>query len=246
MKVFGISDLHLEFGVDVKTLISTWKPADFLVLAGDICNPLEYYEDYKNFLVEVKQKYKNVVFIAGNHEFYDCDYNRNEVIGLLKKLAEETDTHFLHNEKKVINGIEFIGCTLWSMIDSEATSAISDFSHEVFKTRLDYICEFVDHFRFLQRALEETTIFPRIVITHHLPDYNLIHKKYRGSKINSAFYSSILGDINIDKIQYWFCGHTHEYGKVRYGDMSIIVNPVGYPGEIRATEVNLTIHKVSI
>ena len=72
MKIITYSDLHLEFG-------SNFKPpknsdADLMILAGDIIT-FKNFKPLSDFLSDWK---KPVLFIAGNHEYYNFyKYNLN-------------------------------------------------------------------------------------------------------------------------------------------------------------------------
>jgi Icc-related predicted phosphoesterase len=244
--LYTVSDIHLEFSVEPVQLLTTFPNADILVLPGDIGNATLNLIDMKNFLYKAKEKYSDVVFIAGNHEFYKCKYDRNKVINNLRQIAKETKTHFLHRESKVVQGIEFVGATLWSLIDNETCNDINDFRQEVFKSQIQYVAEFIDDFRFLQNTLDTPSEYPRVVLTHHLPTSRLINKRFCNYPGNSAFYTNILDDINLKGVNYWFCGHTHEYGKLEYTNTEFIVNPLGYPGELRRTQLSLETHKINM
>lgn len=246
MSFYFVSDLHLEFNLNFKRLLNTFPKTNMLIIAGDICS---VYKDkgktLKNFLIEAKIKYKEVIFVAGNHEYYGSNYKRNEVIDILKKVAQETETHFLQREKKIINNIEFIGCTLWSRIEDRALYQIADFRCGVFKLKDEYIKEFIYDSDFLRNALEEKSEYPRIVITHHLPTYHLIHKRFQNSINNSAFFTERLYTFNLKGVQYWICGHTHEYGKYKKDETTLIVNPVGYKDEQKMTKLSLETYNLN-
>jgi predicted MPP superfamily phosphohydrolase len=243
LQIFPVSDLHLEFDVDPEKLIQTFPKADILVLPGDIGVVNTCLEKMRLFLNKAKEKYSDVVFIAGNHEFYGCGYDRSRVVENLRKLAEETDTHFLEKETKVIQGIEFIGTTLWSLIDKKGCESIRDFSQNVWRSQLDYVGEFIDNFRFLKKTLGTPSKYPRIVLTHHLPTTRLMHERFRDSPANSGFYTNILDSIDTRGIHYWFSEHTHEFAVCKYIDMLCVVNPLGYPYEKRDTKLSLSTYK---
>uniref|UniRef100_A0A6C0CNF9 Calcineurin-like phosphoesterase domain-containing protein n=1 Tax=viral metagenome TaxID=1070528 RepID=A0A6C0CNF9_9ZZZZ len=178
MHIFGISDIHLEFRPEDNdfSFTSKWPAADVLVLAGDIGSPIQRYQQYKRFLEHVKRTYQTVVFISGNHEYYGCNYDRDNVIRLLQTLADSTGCHFLHRDSIVVNSVRFIGATLWSIIRSH--ESINDFSQGVFIEQLDYVQEFGRDSEFIQHCLKDTDI-PTVVITHHLPSRRLIHDRFR-------------------------------------------------------------------
>ena len=69
MRIFGISDIHLEFlpACDEFTFTRKWPAADVLVLAGDIGSPIGAFDRYKRFLEHVNRTYPTVIFISGNY-----------------------------------------------------------------------------------------------------------------------------------------------------------------------------------
>jgi predicted phosphodiesterase len=65
MKFQIISDVHLEFGInDIMEQIPVLS--DTICLLGDIGYPDSI--NYKNFIYELSEKFKNVFVITGNHE----------------------------------------------------------------------------------------------------------------------------------------------------------------------------------
>lgn len=235
--IYVISDLHTEFGPTVGNNPNNWPNADILILAGDIGNP--NLISFRDLLITAKEKYSEVIFVAGNHEFYGCNYNQKTVIDKMKTIAIETKTHFLHRESKIIRGIEFIGTTLWTLIGDLDCNYLRDFNEGVFKERIDYVEEFITDYSFIRDTLNNSSsTHPKIVITHHLPIKKLIHSKFHSNPYNSAFYTDILHKINLKNIIYWFCGHTHEYMKTKYGNTTLVVNPVGYPNENKITKIS--------
>ncbi len=244
--LYFVSDLHLEFsGASLtKKLLQTFPSATILVVAGDIC---PVYKDkgklLKTFLEAAKKKYEEVVFIAGNHEFYHSDCKYDQVIEILKECAEATQTHFLHRSKTLVKDIVFIGATLWSRIQDRAVYQISDFRCGVFHKPEDYIKHFVFDYDYLRNALEEDAKenkeHPVVVVTHHLPSIHLIHKRFQNSLVNSAFFTERLNTFNLSNVCYWVCGHTHEFATFQKDQTLLIVNPVGYPGEQKQTRLSL-------
>jgi hypothetical protein len=97
------SDLHLESGPF--TLPAPDGPA-VAVFAGDVCSgdggpaALRALSDLPT------------VYVAGNHEFWGGDYF--ERLEELKARAAEHGIHFLENRAAVVNGVRFLGATLWT------------------------------------------------------------------------------------------------------------------------------------
>lgn len=52
------------------------KKCDYLALLGDIGNP--FSEAYENFLAELSPKFKKIILIAGNTDYYNSDKSELE------------------------------------------------------------------------------------------------------------------------------------------------------------------------
>ena len=82
-----------------------------------------------------------------------------------------------------------------------------------------------------------------IVITHHLPIYNLIneyYKQYKYRHLIQWFYCDlhILIDNNKGKIKCWIYGHTHIENEQREYNIDFMCNPIGYKNENKKIEYN--------
>jgi len=249
--IFCISDIHSEFyQYDPEALQETlqeYSPkADYCVLAGDI-GSLASIDSYRKVLDHYSKRYPHVVLVAGNHEFYGCNYDVKGVIETLKTECEAFDNvHFLHRQTLLLNGIRFIGATLWSAIDEKSEKMIGDFNH-VFQSRFDYLGAFVDDYRFLREELALQALTPEhptVVVTHHVPTSKLIHPKFYNSPANSAFSTNIFDTLVLKNVKYWFCGHTHESMITSYGDTKAVVNPLGYRFEKKDTEASTKVFYV--
>lgn len=123
MKVAVASDLHLEFGpLDLQND----ENADVLVLAGDICvaRDLKQRDIYgvmestrssklHDFFQNVSEKFKHVVYVAGNHEHYDGDF-ATTYTKLKTNLAHLTNLHVLDRECFTLDDVTFVGGTMWT------------------------------------------------------------------------------------------------------------------------------------
>ena len=70
MQIQIASDLHIEYinqPIDVDDFIKPVAP--ILVLAGDI-GSLYLYDQLHKFLSDLSNKFKHILYIPGNHEFY--------------------------------------------------------------------------------------------------------------------------------------------------------------------------------
>jgi predicted phosphodiesterase len=264
MKISIVSDLHLEFsGVELKNT----QCADVLVLAGDI-TVAEYLHDYPSctvvteesgqkaivagrtraFFETVSREFKHVVYVAGNHEFYNgkwyaaLDYLREEC-------AKYPNFHFLEEDSVEIDGVVFIGSTLWTNLnagDPKTVHAVQDLMNDyrvIRNDRLEYRRlrphetmarhhSAVDYIKCVVGNIRASA-FPKrkvVVVGHHLPTSKSVNPRYSAQYLMNGAYYSDLSDVILDRpeIALWACGHTHHPHWYYVGDTLVACNPRGY------------------
>jgi predicted phosphodiesterase len=237
MKIQYLSDLHLELLPEksIDFIKNSIKPkADICVLAGDIGNPFQV--GYHDFLQNMNDKFKKIFIIAGNHEFYNNDILKTKLkIKSICDLFEKIT--FLDNSYEDYQSYRFIGSTLWSTIKNPKytindTSCILDLSVDKYRILHDSCCSFLDN------ALKNSTKnnMKSIVITHHLPIFELTHPNYRISfyeNYQQWFHANIDNIIDENKkiIKAFIYGHTHTTSIQRHYDVTFYCNPLGYSHE---------------
>ena len=103
MKIQVLSDLHIEF----ETFEFESNDADVVVLAGDI-----HIKDKGVAWALENIKDKPVIYVLGNHEFYGKAYPKH--VDALKQQVQGSNIHVLENDIFTIDGVNFLGCTLWT------------------------------------------------------------------------------------------------------------------------------------
>ncbi len=244
-----VSDIHTEMYADLpRDIFSTFRIevlASNLILGGDIGYP--FHKNYFDFLTRITPYYTNIFLIAGNHEYYQSKFEKLQNFDpqtwmeTVNKRIHEICTqfpnvHFLDNDTFDMpdTNLTILGGTFWSDIKEEeekyVVNCISDYrcipSFSPSKSRALHqtACQA------LQSALDNRPDRKFVVISHHLPSYELVAEQYRQIKppMNSAFASDIPLADN-PRIVGWVAGHTHtpmELGKFH-------VNPFGYPREAK-------------
>jgi predicted phosphodiesterase len=234
MKINVLSDLHLSFeGMDRPR-----NDADVVVLAGDIARPREAAAWALGFD-------KPVLYVLGNHEFYggSIDGTADE----FKRLCAGTNVHLLDNNETVIDGVRFLGSTLWtdfmlfgdidarSAAMAEARKFMRDFSRirsraassEVL-TPEDSAALFAVHADWLDRRLAVPHAGSTVVITHHAPSRQSIHPRYVDSLLNACFVSDAEHLFGTGRAQLWIHGHTHDSFDYAVNGTRVVCNPRGY------------------
>jgi len=223
-----LSDIHLEFHRDggdefIRSLDPTG--VDVLVLAGDICT----LPGLKSTLTKLCDRYPEVVFVTGNHEYYGS--SPTKVHDLLTKVAASTSNlHWLHHTKVVLSGIRFAGTTLWFPFPSPSIYAtrtqmndytvIKDFEPWVYEENTKAV-------RFLAGAAP----YADVVVTHHLPALETVSPRYRGSSLNHYFCHDQTKLILEARPPLWVFGHTHDCVDMQVEGTRLLCNPLGYPQE---------------
>lgn len=259
-----MSDLHLEF--DGQNPIDTSNPeqADVLVLAGDIfvAEDLKRWtlEDvqlpheskraisavrYRSFLDAVAAKYKHVVYVAGNHEFYHGKFR--ETLDIIAKECTENygNVHFLENGYVDIEDVRFVGGTVWTNCNNHdpvtmltLQYGMNDYrvitNDERGYTKLRPVHTLERHVAtvdYIRNHLATKTV----VVTHHAPSFQSVDPKYAGDGELNGGYASNLEEFILDhpQIAYWCHGHMHGEFDYKVGDYTrVVCNPRGYPGQL--------------
>ena len=236
-----MSDLHLEFGSPNYILSPPVMPEDkdtVLVLAGDIGVGTQGIK-WANTL---RPRFRAVIYVLGNHEFYNNKWEvlPNEVI----EEAADGGVFVLHPKHPGLNevhiqGVNFVGATLWTDMNRSnpldmltARRMMNDFHvirrHHSKLRPEDVVIQHKKERDALFAALSRYKGEPTVVVTHHLPSYQVVHPQYRGDKLNCC-YATDLDDLlaDVDPV-YWFFGHSQLSTDMRRGITRFLSNPFGY------------------
>jgi len=278
MRVSVISDCHIDFA-DL-----TLPGGDVLILSGDIFeaknlkkemyNPemilLEHERQdrrpdrfYRFLLEECSQKYRKVIMVMGNHEFYRSVFQKTyEHI----KSQLPDNVYLLEKESLELDGVLFLGATLWTdmnkqdaltiyhmqgaMNDYRQITMLNEERHVYHRLQPEYtVKEHLKTLEYFKNVLAENRqreggALPVVVITHHSPSKLSTKPKYQKDVLMNGAYSSDLSDFILDnpEIKVWTHGHTHDTFDYMIGETRIICNPRGYKYyEQRADEFDPTI-----
>lgn len=239
MKIQIVSDLHLEFLNSYQVEEVAYKISnslsETLILAGDICSfkRPSIYTLY-SFLDIVQERYKNIIYILGNHEYYGC--SALEVAHLIKAINySRPNLDVLENDYLSIEGITFYGTTLW-FEETVDTSLLRHYMN-------DYRCiqDFTpdawcrEAIKFIKSIPDDES--KKILITHHVPHSRFISDKYTGGKMN-CFYINEIGKY-LNKFDLVTFGHSHESVDYQFSDRcKAISNPRGYVDSVGAEGSN--------
>lgn len=236
MKILTVSDLHL----DASRMDISPCGADLVILAGDIT-----FEDYNWDWLLNKLNGAKIIFVPGNHDFDNRDY---------QKLEEQTNdifkdyeygAYYLNNKSLIIDGIKFIGTTLWSdfsfgtshltekMKNDIASLMSSHVKYITYNNRpmnyLDIIEEHKKSRKFLEYELKNNRqsdiVHTQFVITHFAPHEKSISEQY---KLHHNCYHITDLSYLMGLSDFWLHGHMHDSFNYNIEGTKVFCNPRGF------------------
>ncbi len=204
MKIQYLSDVHGN--------IDFWDDfeitGDLLITAGDMGN-------CPNFDVPW-------LWVDGNHEWYRPTYPRPKS----SKDLCLTSTR--------INGVLFLGCTLWSdSIDTEQLNDRSflDFDKTCFWHQLQV--------SWLMNCIDLGYTKDSVIITHNAPSFRSANDNH--NSLTSAFCNNMDMLVERSEAKLWIHGHTHRSCDYMIGKTRVVSNQVGHSWEKCGYEKGKTI-----
>lgn len=235
MKLHVLSDLHIEF-------LPFDPPAvdcDVVVLGGDIGVGTKGLD----WAGEAFRR-KDVIYLAGNHEFYGGNLTR-VARELRARAFAMPNVTYLDNDEVVIGGVRFLGTTLWTDFElfgsgpaayqralREAKNSISDFIRNIrygtnFFTPAQSIELHKASAAWLEKKLAEPFPDKTVVVTHHCPGWGSVAPQFKNDWVTPAFASD-LDRLMGPPVSAWIHGHTHTSFDYERSGTRVICNPRGY------------------
>jgi Icc-related predicted phosphoesterase len=268
MKIKLVSDLHLEFS---DCFIKNDEGCDVLILGGDIMiaedlhdhpgfdfNPYSHgaFADlgrkqqrvatFRDFLKRCSFQFPHVIYIAGNHEFYNGKFHKG-IQYLRDECAKHPNVYFLENDTKIIDDVVFVGATLWTDMnkgDPLTLHAVRDMMNDFRIIRndekgfsplkpADVAIRHRQTLQYFKHILGEHKESKCVVVGHHSPSYQSIHPQYANEHLMNGAYHSDLSEFILDhpQVVLWTHGHTHYCFDYQIGNCRVVCNPRGYESE---------------
>lgn len=232
VRIWITSDLH----TDANGWSPRVPPHDVMILAGDISDgPSAAVAELTRIQAATT---KPIIFVPGNHDF--CGGR------LLPGEFTHANTSIIVLEgggSIVIDGVRFIGATLWTdfeLTDSEfasqrwAISAMPEYetvrhgSEDRLIWPIDTANAHAHDRSALALALSQPHDGPTVVITHHAPSVHSMSARDRRDTSSAAFASNLEPVIHQHRPALWIHGHIHEPADYAIGPTRVIANPRGY------------------
>lgn len=239
------SDLHMDINDGCQKDIVISPDADVIVFAGDLFNNAKKTVDYLYAKVMQLPDHQHIVYVFGNHEFYNCDM-QTAINYAYKKMHHRL--HFLQKGVVVtIENVIFFGDTFWTDFESEGSYMLamhyakynmSDFS-SIFEDKK--IPRFITPERTVELHNQALEWFKHVVetnspshfvmVTHHAPCKKSVSPGYIGNLLNGAFVSTVIeNNPFMDKVSLSIHGHVHTAFDYVAGETRVVCNPMGYRG----------------
>jgi predicted phosphodiesterase len=233
LRIQVASDLHLERYPDFTPQAA--PDADVLVLAGDIGSyqpgsllPLDDFALTRFSPKLPGAPWRRVLFVPGNHEYDSLDQAATRV--RLQALCAELGITWLDREVVVIDGVRFLGTTLWSDFEALAATERTETKRQqalqkAFRAANFYLrknttrrddqpmlaedlreeglaCQ-----RWLREALSQPHDGATVVVTHFAPTLHSADPRY-GLVPGTAGFCNGLDDL-LPQADLWVHGHLH-------------------------------------
>ncbi len=250
MKIQLLSDLHLEAHPALE--IAPAPGADLLVLAGDIGS----YQDGsrladKDFGLGRFSPREGwpvpVLFVPGNHEYDGLEFGPARA--RLQATCERLGITWLDQAVQVMDGVRFVGTTLWSdfeaLVPSDGPLATQLKAREkAFRAANFYLRKHsalqdgerllaeplrevaLDCQRWLREALSQPFDGITVAITHFAPSLRSADPRY-GLVPGTAGFCNALDDL-LPLADWWLHGHLHCPQHYTVGRCRVRANPLGY------------------
>ncbi|SHJ18941.1 Calcineurin-like phosphoesterase superfamily domain-containing protein [Malonomonas rubra DSM 5091] len=240
MKIFPIADLHIE---------SSWKPLatyrgnpDVVVAAGDMHVKTKGPEELRRIFGNAE-----IIYVPGNHEYYGSALKKEDE--LLREDCKEYGIHFLQCDSVELQGVVFLGCTLWTDFELFGPEKEPECRFLVGKWLRDYHVIKLDpgtrrmlstlatqslhqkHKSWLQEQFQIHKGKKLVVVTHHGPSSKCIHPSYTKDLVSAGFASDLDSLVEQSGAKYWICGHSHTATRFEIGNTEVVMNSAGYAKE---------------
>lgn len=239
MRLLVLSDLHLEMWRDFAPRfdIGASRP-DIVVLAGDIHTRARAPAWAAQTFPDTP-----VMYVSGNHEFYGeaLDHMGDAIRVECKNYS---NVHYLDCDEYVLQGVRFLGVTLWTDFLLFGSNLRGDVMVDAGKVMNDYQRIRVasagyrklrpqdtaqlhaEQRSWLEAKLSECFPGPTVVITHMAPSRQSVAPKYALDPVSGAFASDL--DELVRLATLWIHGHTHTSFDYPVGQCRVVANPLGY------------------
>jgi hypothetical protein len=173
-----------------------------------------------------------------------------------KVVSTLSNVKFLEQESFTLPGtsVTILGCVLWTDVPAASESVVgrsmNDYAciYDIKRDESDgkdktcavtvndlrqkhiqsvaWLTRSIETFK-AEQALQTNPNARLIVMTHHLPSFQLISPHYRTSPINPGYATDLESTCLQSPIALWICGHSHYFRRIKINGVQCIINPSG-------------------
>jgi predicted phosphodiesterase len=247
MKIQLLSDLHLEVHPHFQPQPA--PGAQVLVLAGDIGSYQSGSQlaDADFGLPRFAHWPVPVLYVPGNHEYDAQDFDAAHA--RLRVACERWGLTWLERETVVLNGVRFVGATLWTDFDALAANEPTPARQEAqrskaFRAANFYLnktggtrhgqpflaeavrAEALASQAWLRAALQAPFHGPTVAVTHFAPSLLSADPRYGLTPGTAGFCNAL--DSLLPHARLWLHGHLHAPSDYVSRGCRVVANPLGY------------------
>jgi Icc-related predicted phosphoesterase len=242
MKIFYFSDIHDEIRQKSWNMmkcdgVRALSDETVVVAAGDI----HEHERIASFLRSNFPK-NRVIFVPGNDEY--CSFSKksmDEIRETMRKQCKKHDIIMLDDEEVFLDGVRFLGSTLWTDFCSLGRDRMIDVIRESVRCLRDYrlistensfiTASHILHLNakavlWLSKKLTENNDAKTVVVTHYAPLKICVDEHARKNLLTASFVCDLPDLVELSNL--WIHGHSHESSYLRHGKCSVISNRCAY------------------
>lgn len=235
MTINILSDIHcLTYNLPYHLNFDDLKKTDVLVIAGDV-STFKYRSKTIKMIEDTwghGNKFDHLIYCWGNHDYYSSSTKLFYAKDTPPNLPKASD-----NNEHLIEDVAFLCSTLWTNIrdhEDYITTMMNDYhcidtyniryNNSIWDMNVSWLAERCKYHKDLGHKV--------VVVSHHLPSYQLINPSYKSSKINGGYCSMDKEDEfrlrSTIKPDLWIHGHSHQFMDKTIDGVRFIRNPYGY------------------
>jgi UDP-2,3-diacylglucosamine pyrophosphatase LpxH len=250
------SDLHLDFDKGSNRVLDCFplERSPVLILAGDIAEiailkgkSCALKTQVQGFFAWVSQNYSTVLYIMGNHEYFDAElnYGVQNLRAIFSKLGLN-NIQVLENDRVEFEDTVVFGTTMWTSMRGGNPNVMNAIQAGMQDCRyIKYVDEYYERVTItpehtlqkhrtaissLKNFIKDPTGKYKVIVTHHAPHIQSIDRVYRGDALTDAYYEELFDLVFGSDIHTWVHGHTHSNSDYLINKTRVLANPRGYWG----------------
>lgn len=251
MRVFAISDIHVDFAENLNWLNNLSKldfKNDILIVAGDVTDNITLFE---KAMTELRSRFNEVMFVPGNHDLWFIrNPGVNDSLQKFELIKTITQNCGIRMEPLCFNSVLIVPLFGWYDYSFGLPT------HETYEVWMDFTaCKWPNNWRedsitnfFISLNEQRLEIQPSAKLTkiisfsHFLPRIDLLpyyiplSKRYLNSVLGTSLLEKQIRVLNSDIHVY---GHSHVNMEINKEQTLYINNAFGYPYEFEITAKKL-------